>query len=256
MAQSASKTCEICVSAPGSHYCLDCEQLYCENCKSLHKRQKLSTNHQFQNASESIPEGKSRCSEHKEELSFMCNTCNVLVCASCVTGKHNGHKFSKLVDVIAQLRDENKTQIQGKTNEEITNKRKIEESLESFDQAVASVIKAITDEGSKIKRMVDTSVAQMIASIKEQSQTEKDKLINMLSDAKSVLAAGQKLDIRRHELAKTRHDGTLVQEMNNLKEEINKLQINDLPNFPKIVFNRKPVAEDDIMQLIGTFNLR
>ncbi|VDI29840.1 Hypothetical predicted protein [Mytilus galloprovincialis] len=255
MAQAASKTCEICVSAPGSQYCLDCEQYYCENCKSLHKRQKLSTNHQFQHASELIPEGKSRCSQHKEEFNLMCNTCNVPVCTSCVTGNHNGHTFSKLVDVIAQLRGENENQIRDKTNEANQNITKIEDSLKSFDNDVQSVIKAITDQSNNIKCMVDKSVSQMIALVKEQSTKEKDKLMNILSAAKSTLVAGQNLDRRRLDLDNARPDETMVQQINKMKEEISKLDIDSLPEFPKISFDSKAVTVDDIRQLIGSYTL-
>ncbi|XP_063405995.1 transcription intermediary factor 1-beta-like [Mytilus trossulus] len=256
MAQAASKTCEVYLSAPGSHYCIDCEEYYCENCKFVHNRQKLSRNHQFQKASDRIPEGKSRCSEHKEELSLICNTCNAQICTRCVTEKkHNGHTFSQIVDVIVQLRGENEKKLRGKTHEANQNIKKIEESLNVFDNSVKSVVKAINDEGNMIKRMVDKSVAQMIALVKEQSKKEKDKLMNMLSDAKSVLVGGQTLDRKSNELDKTRQDGSLVQKINNLKEEIDKLHINSLPGFPNISFSRKSVAEDDIRQLIGTYNI-
>ncbi|VDI09243.1 Hypothetical predicted protein [Mytilus galloprovincialis] len=256
MAQAASKTCEVCVSAPGSHYCIDCEEYYCENCKMLHNRQKLSRNHQFQKASNLIPKGKSKCRKHKGELNLICNTCNVPVCTSCVTGNHKGHTFSKFDDVVKKLQGKNKTKILAKTNEANQNIKKIEESLKSFDISVASVIKAITDEGSMIKRMVDKAVDQMITLVKEQSKKENDKLMNMLSDAKSVLADGQALDRKRNELDKTRQDESLVQKINNLKEEINKLHIHSLQEFPNISFNRKSVAENDIRQLIGTYDIR
>ncbi|VDI44440.1 Hypothetical predicted protein [Mytilus galloprovincialis] len=256
MAQAASKTCEICVSAPGSQYCLDCEQYYCENCKSLHKRQKLSTNHQFQNASELIPEGKSKCSQHKEEFTLMCNTCNVPVCTSCVAGNHNGHTFSKLVDAIAQLRGENEKQIRDKTKEANQNITKIENSLKLFDNAVESVIKAINDQSNMIKSMIDKSVAQMIVSVKEQSKKEKGKVEKSLSTAKSELVAGQNLDKRRRDLDKTRPDETMVQQINKMKEEINRLHIKSLPEFPKISFDSKAVTEDDIKKLISSYTLR
>ncbi|XP_071141922.1 E3 ubiquitin-protein ligase TRIM71-like [Mytilus edulis] len=255
MAQAASKTCEVCVSAPGSQYCIDCEEYYCENCKLLHNRQKLSRNHQFQKVSDRIPEGKVRCRQHKEELSLMCNTCNAQICTRCVTGKHNGHTFSQIVDILIQLRGDNETKLHGKTNEANQNIKKIEDSLNVFDNSVESVIKAIKDEGNMIKQMVDKSVAQMIALVKEQSKKEKDKLMNMLSDAKSVLVGGHSLDRKRHELDKTRQDGSLLQRINNLKNEIDKLHINSLPEYPKISFSRKSVAEGDIRQLIGTYNI-
>ncbi|XP_063407247.1 transcription intermediary factor 1-beta-like isoform X2 [Mytilus trossulus] len=255
MAQAASKTCEVCVSAPWSHYCIDCEEYYCENCKLLHNRQKLSRNHQFQKASDLIPEGKSKCIEHEEELTLLCNTCNVLACTNCVTGNHYGHKFSKFVDAVAKLQGDNETKIRAKTNETNRNIKKIEDSLRSFNNAVDSVIKAITDESNMIKSLVDKFVAQMIALVKKQSKNERDKLMNMLSDAKSVLAAGHTLDRRRQELDKTRQDGSLVQEIDNLKEEINKLHISSLPEFPNISFKHKSVNEEDITQLIGTYTI-
>ncbi|XP_063405985.1 transcription intermediary factor 1-beta-like [Mytilus trossulus] len=255
MAQAASKTCEVCVSAPGSHYCIDCEEYYCGNCKLLHNRQKLSKNHQFQKAFELITEGKSKCNEHKEELTLNCNICNAQICTRCVTGKHNGHTFSQIVDVIVQLQGENETKIHATTNEANQNIQNIEDSLISFDNSVESVIKAINDEGGKIKSMVDKTVAQMITLVKEQSKKEKDKLMNMLANAQSELVAVHTLDRKRTELAKTRQDGNLVQKINNLKEEIDKLHINSLPKFPKISFSRKSVAEDDIRQMIGTYNI-
>ncbi|CAC5424582.1 unnamed protein product [Mytilus coruscus] len=142
----------------------------------------------------------------------MCYTCNVLVCASCVTGIHNGHTFSKLVDELAKLREENETQMHGKTNEANQNMKKIKDSLKSFDNAVESVIKAITDESSMINCMVNQSITQMIVLVKEQPKKEKDKLTKMLSDAQSVLVTGQNLDNRK-DLDKTRQDATMVKQI-------------------------------------------
>ncbi|XP_063405975.1 E3 ubiquitin-protein ligase TRIM71-like [Mytilus trossulus] len=256
MAQAASKTCEVCVGAPGSHYCIDCEEYYCENCKLLHNRQKLSRNHQFQKASDLIPEGKSKCSEHREKLTLVCNTCSVPVCTRCVAGNHNGHTFAEFVDAVTKLQGENETKIRTKTKEANQNIKMIEDSMKSFDNSVESVIKTITEKGSNIKRMVDEGVAQMIASVREQSKKEKDKLTNMLSEAKSVLAAGQNLDQRSKGLDKMRQDGTMVQQMKNMEEEINKLRIKHLPEFPNISLSRKSVSEDEIRQLIGIHTIR
>ncbi|CAC5366314.1 unnamed protein product [Mytilus coruscus] len=188
MAQAASKTCEMCMSAAGSQYCLDCEEYYCENS-------------------------------------------------------------------IAQLRGENETRINSKRDEANQNMKKIEQNLIWFDNAVESVIKAITDESTMIKRMIDKSVAEMISLVKEQSEKEK-KLIKMMSDAESVLDAGLKLDKERLELDKIKQDKTMIQKIKHLQEEINKLQIDYLTEFPYIFYNRKSVTEDEIRQLIGTYTIR
>ncbi|VDI21510.1 Hypothetical predicted protein, partial [Mytilus galloprovincialis] len=86
MAQAASKTCEVCVSAPGSHYCIDCEEYYCGNCKLLHNRQKLSRNHQFQKASELIPEAE-------DDIRQMIGTYNISNCAPVLEKKEQRHGY-------------------------------------------------------------------------------------------------------------------------------------------------------------------
>ncbi|CAC5398585.1 TRIM28 [Mytilus coruscus] len=187
MAQAASKTCEICVGGPGSQYCLECEQYFCENCKTFHKRQNMSKNHQFQSSSDVIPEGKSKCKDHNEDISFVCNTCNVAVCSSCVTGSHTGHAFSKLMDSISQLKEKNKKDINRMVRETNQNMKKMQECLKEFEMEVEVVIKTITEEGTNIKDMVDKCIAEMIASVKDQSRKEMDKLTKIIADTKKDL---------------------------------------------------------------------
>ena len=47
MAEAASKTCEICTRASGVHVCIQCDQLFCEDCKISHLRLKVCRNHTF-----------------------------------------------------------------------------------------------------------------------------------------------------------------------------------------------------------------
>ena len=42
MAQAACKTCEICMRAPGLHYCTQCDQVFCDDCNMSHLRSKIS----------------------------------------------------------------------------------------------------------------------------------------------------------------------------------------------------------------------
>lgn len=123
--------------------------------------------HQFQSASDLIPEGKLKCKEHNEDLSFVCNTCNVVVCCSCVADSHSGHVFSKLIDIISQLKEKNTTDLCLKVKEATKNMKKMEEGLHKFDVKVEIVVKAITEEGTQIKAMVEKYIAQMISSVKD-----------------------------------------------------------------------------------------
>ncbi|CAC5420373.1 TRIM28 [Mytilus coruscus] len=255
MAQAAFKTCEICVSAPGSQYCLECEQYFCENCKTLHKRQNMSKNHQFQSSSDVIPEGKSKCKDHHEDVSFVCNTCNVAVCSSCVTGSHKRHDFSKLYDSIAHLKAKNEKELRRKVQEATKNMKNFEEGLKTFDVKVEVVVKAITEEGTQIKAMIDKCIAEMIASVRDQSRTEKDKLKKIIADTKIDLKAGSDLDKKMYELDKTRNDEKLLQSLQKLSDDIEKLTIEPICEFPNVHFTAKSATNNDIKQLFGTFKI-
>ncbi|XP_063436137.1 E3 ubiquitin-protein ligase TRIM71-like [Mytilus trossulus] len=213
MAQVASKTCEIGFSASGSQYCLECEQYVCENCKIFHKRQKLSKNHQFQSSADDIPEAKFKCKDHNEDVSLLCNTCNVVVCSKCVTGNHKGHAFSQLMDSITQLKEKTKKDVRRKVQEATLNMKKIEEGQQAFAMKIEVVVKTITEEGTKIKAMVDKYIEKMITSIKNQSMLEKDKLAKSMAGYNMVLKSGIHLHKKIHELDKKLNEGKLLQSL-------------------------------------------
>ncbi|XP_071138872.1 E3 ubiquitin-protein ligase TRIM71-like [Mytilus edulis] len=256
MAQTASKTCEICISATGSQYCLECEQYFCENCKTFHNRQKISKTHQFQSSTGVIPEGKSKCKDHNEDFSFVCKTCNVVVCSSCVTGSHTGHAFSKLMDSITQLKEKNTTYLSRKVQESTQNMKQIEEGIKEFDVKVEEVVKAITNEGAKLKAMVDKCVAEMISSVNDQFRREKDKLTKIMADIRMDLKAGSDLDKQIYELDKVRNDGNLLKSLQKLTDDIAELMIKPIPEFPNIKYTAKSATDNDVKQLFGNYIIR
>ncbi|XP_071140986.1 E3 ubiquitin-protein ligase TRIM71-like isoform X1 [Mytilus edulis] len=253
MAQAASKTCEICISATGSQYCLECEQYFCENCKTFHSRQKISKTHQFQSSSDVIPEGKSKCKDHNEDFSFVCKTCNVVVCSSCVTGSHTGHAFSKLMDSIQQLKEKNTTNLSRKIQESTQNMKQIDESIKEFDVKVEEVVKAITKEGTKIKAMVDKCVAEMISSVNDQSRREKDRLTKIMADTRMELETVSDLDKQIYKLDKMRNDGNLLKSLQKLSDDIAKLTIKPIPEFSNIKYTAKSATDNDVKQLFGNY---
>ncbi|XP_063436133.1 tripartite motif-containing protein 46-like [Mytilus trossulus] len=255
MAQAASKTCEICISAPGSQYCLECEQNFCENCKTFHSRQKISKTHQFQSSSDVIPEGKSKCKDHNEDFSFVCKTCDVVVCSSCVTGSHTGHAFSKLLDSIKQVKEKNTTYLRIRVQQSTQNMKQIEKGIKEFDVKVEGVVKAITKEGTQLKAMVDKCVAEMISSVNDQSRREKDKLTKIMADTRMDLKAGSNLYMQIDELDKIRNDGNLLQSLQKLTDDIAKLTIKPMPEFPNIRYTAKSATDNDVKHLFGNYIL-
>ncbi|CAC5357801.1 unnamed protein product [Mytilus coruscus] len=256
MAQTASKTCEICVSAPGSCFCVDCEQCFCENCKVLHSRQKTSGNHEFKESADSILEVKSKCTDHKEVFSFVCIACNVPVCVCCVTEKHNGHKLSKLKDTIAQLKTKIEQEILTKLNKTSGNVSELEKTCLLFNGQVETVIRSTIEEGDKIKSMVDQYTANKIASLQEQARKESKRLAAILSDHKKAFENAYALNNRKSSIEEqSRHDGSLIKVLKTLNEDIDKVEVCPLPKFPSVSYIPKLVKESDISQLLGTYEL-
>ncbi|CAG2243218.1 unnamed protein product [Mytilus edulis] len=256
MAQAASKTCEICVSAPGSWYCLDCEQHYCENCKILHSRQRLSTNHEFKKASDFIPEVKSKCTDHNEAFTFVCLACDVTVCVCCVTEKHNGHKLSQFKDIIVQLKTKIEEDISTKINKARENVSRLEQNRSAFNGQVETVIKSITEEGNKLKSMIDRCTAKRIASIQEKARYESKRLSAILSDHKIAVENANALNSRKISIEEqSRIDGSLIKMLKTLNKDIDELEVCPLPKFPSPTYTPKVVNENDISQLLGTYEL-
>jgi len=256
MAQSALKTCEICMGGSGTDFCLDCEQYFCMNCKSLHKRQKGTTNHEFQSAENVVPEVKLRCKEHKEDFLFVCDNCNISVCAQCVTGKHYGHKVSNMKESISNLRTTFRQEMRTKLDVIQTSQTQMDTGLTSFDLSVTSVINEIKEEGKKIKAMVDRHIEKMIATLREKARHEKESLTKMLVDYKQQLEKAKEIEKREDKIQQSRDDASILQHLKKLNDELSKLLAVPLPDLPSIKYSHKKVTDSDIDQLIGTYSLR
>ena len=99
MAQAANKTCEICMRASGLHYCNQCDQVLCDDCKMSHLRSTISRNHTFMTGPNINTEKKAGgCTDHNEDFIYLCEDCNQLICRLCVTKAHIRHALVDIKD--------------------------------------------------------------------------------------------------------------------------------------------------------------
>lgn len=187
MAQVASTTCDICSSASTEHYCFDCKQYFCDNCKGLHKRQRATQNHEFQSSSDLIQEVKSKCKEHDEDFIFLCSSCDEPVCKRCMAGKHNGHKVANIDDSVTNLTQRITIAIAKKLEVATKNFNQLEYGLMNFDLDVNSVIKVIRVEGQNMKVSIDRVVQNMIDDINRKSKQEREKLNKLVKEVTTGL---------------------------------------------------------------------
>ena len=236
-------------------FCLICEQYFCMSCKSLHKRQKVTKNHEFQSAENIVPEVKLRCNEHKEDFLFVCDNCNISVCAQCVTGKHYGHKVSNMKKSISSLRTTFRQEMSTKLDVIQTNQKQLETGLTAFDLSVTSVINEIKEEGSKIKSMVDRHIEKMIATLREKTRHDKESLGKTLVNYKQQLENAKEIEKMEHKTQQSRDDASTIQHLKTLNDELSKLSVVPLPDLPSIKYSHKKVTDSNIDQLIGTYSL-
>ena len=244
------------MGGPGTEFCIDCEQFFCMNCKSLHKRMKGTKNHEFQSGGNIAPEVRLRCEEHKEDFVFRCDKCKVSICMRCVTGKHNGHKVSNMKEVVSELRTTFRKEIHTKLDVIQTNQKKLETGLITFDLNVTSIINELKEEGTKLKAMVDRHIEKMIATLKEKASNEKEPGTKMLSECKQQLGKANQIEKREEKIRQSREDASTIQHLQTLNDEISKLSVLPLPEFPSVKYSPKTTSDYDVGQLIGTYSLR
>lgn len=256
MDSASGKICEICESNTRSRYCLDCEQYFCTNCEKLHKRMKISGDHKFQSASDMIPERRFECTEHKEDFSFQCTTCNVSICNTCVTEKHNGHHLAKIVDTITTLKKKIEDSLSVKQWDARKYMRKAETIEGSLDNEAGQVVELLRKEGEKFKAMVDANVIKMIESVKDQSNKEKNKWTKRIKENKEHLDAVMVLNEKSKKLNKTRNDGKLIKALQGLGKEIARIKVEKIHETPYMSYQTDESATENVIkQLFGVFKI-
>jgi len=90
-----------------THYCLDCQEYYCEVCSRPHKTMKITKDHQVVPIEQMNDEnqGKSNlirsyCQIHQQkEMQLFCDDCNISMCSLCIS-QHPSHKILVISDII------------------------------------------------------------------------------------------------------------------------------------------------------------
>ena len=155
MAQAAASTCEICTGGPGEHYCQQCDQLFCGNCKLSHLRAKSCKNHTFVSGRDINQEEKLLCTDHKESFLFYCQDCDTPVCRICSVEKHSRHLMTDLTKSTKKLRSELAKDIESKETTSRQNVNTIEKYTKAYREEVKAVIKTITEESNYWKKLID-----------------------------------------------------------------------------------------------------
>lgn len=184
MAQSALQNCEICVITPGLYHCQQCDQLFCHSCKIEHLRSNLAKNHIFRTDEEISKESNLYCKQHDELFIFECLQCNAEGCKICALESHNGHKISELSKYHAKLLNVVNEKIKQKLQSIQSNTEKLEKETCSYQQGAATAIRSITDEGDRLKQLIEIMVEDLIERINKYESRQMKLLNKVMEDRK------------------------------------------------------------------------
>ena len=249
MAQAGNKTCENCNRASGLHYCTECEQALCDNCKMLHLRSKISRNHNifligFNNK-------KGRCTDHNEDFICLCEDCDQLICRLCVTKAHKKH-------AVVDIKDSNKAvqaEISKYLNSKISNVRLSANSIEgrkkTYKREVEATVHAIIEQGNAIKEIVDRKVDSLIKSLKERETIELQYLSKANKGCKDFLEEATRHQRIYHDMIKKCDEVALFQKMKKIKSDIDNLKTVDVTSLPSATYDRERVKLSEVEKLLG-----
>ncbi|XP_071127515.1 transcription intermediary factor 1-alpha-like [Mytilus edulis] len=256
MAQSASKSFDICMSGPGRNYCEQCDQWMCDNCKTLHLRSKKCRNHTFLSGSNINPEEKSFCNEHDENFIFYCDDCDMPICKICSVKEHKKHDMSEINESTQELQAEVKKIIESKFKSVKKNLNQIEQGTEEYQSEIKEAIRVITEDGKQMKQLIDKKVQALITSLEEKETANLKVFQSIRTGFQNDLGKFVEYQTAFNECQKVVNASKLLTQLKNIKSELDVECEKKLPVMPNIKYDRKKVSERDMFNLFGDISFQ
>jgi hypothetical protein len=257
MAQAANKSCEMCVRALGLHYCTQCDQVFCDDCKMSHLRARISRNHTFMTGPNINMEKKAGgCTDHNEDFIYLCEDCNQLICRLCVTKTHKKHDLLDIKDSNKKVQTEISKYLDSKVNNIRSSAKLIEGKAKTYKTDVEATVKVIIEHGNLIKSMVEQKVDALIKALRERESIELQSLSKANTDCKDLLGEATRQQHIYQDMIKQCNEVALFQKMMKIKSDIDNLKSVDVTSLPSATYNRKNVTFADVEKLFGNLTFQ
>ena len=256
MAQAANKTCEICMRAPGLHYCTQCEQVFCDDCRLSHLRSKISRSHIFLSGTNINTEKKVGCTDHGEDFIYLCENCDQLICRLCVTKAHKAHAVVDIKDSNKEVQTEISKYLDSKVDNVRSSAKVIEGATKTYKTEVEATVRAIIEHGKTIKDMVDKKVEALVKALREKETIELQSLSKANTDCKDLLVEATKQQQIYQDMIKQCDEVALFQKMKKMKSDIENLKSVDVSSLPSATYNRKNATFPDVEKLFGNLTFQ
>ena len=166
--------CDVCEAESGEHYCTVCKQTLCNECKKHHKKVAATKDHEV------VPRvqipfavASTSCTQHSDQIvAFQCGHCEVLVCSTCVTDDHQGHRMVKLSKIYKDEKEKVEKETREIEQEIIPSLTKaiknIQPKREEYQKAIVGIRNKMNDEIDSLKARLDKIHADRLRKLDEE----------------------------------------------------------------------------------------
>lgn len=262
MAQSAKQNvCEMCRSARGSQFCLDCNQYFCLNCKTSHLRIAVCRDHRFKNSESATSDTSIFCQDHYESYVFVCDECQFPVCKICTVKSHKGHSMADIEETVSKKRNIFLASLNSTLNTdealELENSgNQIGQYEVMLNESVNSTVASIQRDGEVIKMSVDKVVDQMIQEVNTKSFNQKvlfNEALKKTNDAKEFTKS---LRCKEAEIRTSKDTIRLLLEMMSLEGSFGKIKVPYIPTPFHFRYTKSMTKDYDIRALMGQVEIK
>ena len=215
---------------PLKFYCFDCNTFLCEECAGAHSKWKLFKGHhvkeigKFESSDVQDYARKSNvCKQHKDELRFYCESCNICICRDCAILEHRDDRNHNIVS-LEQGFENKKSGITGKMQDVKAIASRLSDHKQMLERQRIRVLESIDKATSEIHQDVE----QRISLLRQHESTMIEKVLeqkaSFLSAFSSQIAS---LDQKLMEIDNSLSFGSEVLDRENLPEILNVEEILD-----------------------------
>nr|XP_022341340.1 uncharacterized protein LOC111135501 isoform X2 [Crassostrea virginica]XP_022341341.1 uncharacterized protein LOC111135501 isoform X2 [Crassostrea virginica] len=239
----------------GQFYCNDCHRPLCEQCRDQHLKNQDTKTHEivpYRYRKQRLSVEK--CKHHPtRNIDIFCQECQIALCLKCFTKEHQGHKFDDLEEIYAEkyaLWQGEFSKIQKyflPTTQALKND--IEEDVTEIKKIMESIRTSMNAEAESLKNLVDEVTSEK----KKHTHTMEKKLLKMLKSQETTyddyIAYLGKMNDEFQEYLSLTNKKLLFSET---------LRIKTIPETTRPVppvFTKGKFSKDDISKLLGSVNV-
>ena len=246
--------CDSCKDNQAIKFCADCSFNYCSTCLEHHARIPTARNHHLQPATSTKVEINvnkySKCVEHSELMTLMCQNCKIVMCSHCLTLKHKNHYFLHMSEYYHFKRGRFEEHLKKKEQtlqHVIKNMRSSEDMKRDIELKASNLKKEIQQRGEDAKKIIDSIVAAFNQNIDDELKLHRQIADEVLVELKKIgKNLSEQIENLKLKLKNLSYANVIQIELDSF------IQIENIPNYSE-KFSKSFHFDEDLNKIENLF---